>query len=62
MFLYDCIVKMGHFGAGRGWERHVRVRANDPLEAMRRAKGLPGVKKGALRFSGASVLQVALVR
>jgi hypothetical protein len=62
MFLYECIVKMGHMGAGHSWERPVRVRADNALEAMRRAKNLPGVKKGHLRSSGASVLSVSLVR
>ena len=62
MYTFDCLVKLGHYGAGRFLERHVRVRADNALEAMRRAKNLPGVKKGALRASGASVLSVAMVR
>jgi hypothetical protein len=62
MLLFDCIVKMGHQGAGRSLERHIRVRADNALEAMRRAKGLPGVKKGHLQMSGGSVLSVSLVR
>lgn len=62
MFLFDCIVCMGHQGAGRSIERHVRVRADNALEALRRAKILPGVKKGFQRDNGASVLSVALVR
>ena len=62
MFLFDCLVRMGHMGAGRSWERNIRVRADNALQAMRVAKTLPGVKKGALRFNGASVLSVALVR
>jgi hypothetical protein len=49
MFLFECIVRMGHLGAGRSWERPVRVRADSALEAMRRAKNLPGVKKGHAR-------------
>lgn len=53
---------MGHFGAGRSWERTVRVRADSAFAALKLAKTLPGVKKGALRFSGASVLSVAQVR
>lgn len=62
MLLFDCIVRMGHQGAGRSLERHVRVRAGNALEAMRRAKVLPGVKKGHLQANGASVLSVCLVR
>lgn len=62
MYLFECIVRMGHVGAGRSWERPVRVRADNALEAMRRAKNLPGVKKGHQRFSGASVLSVSQVR
>jgi hypothetical protein len=62
VFYYDCIVRMGHQGAGRSIERHVRVRADNAIEALRRAKDMPGVKKGSLRENGASVLSVALVR
>ncbi len=62
MFLFDCVVRMGHQGSGRFLERHVRVRADNALQALRRAKTMPGVKKGALFGSGASVLSVALVR
>ncbi len=62
MFFFDCVVRMGHQGAGRHVERHVRVRADNALQALRRAKGLPGVKKGFCRWNGASVLSVAQVR
>lgn len=62
MYYFDCIVRMGHQGAGRSIERHVRVRADNAVEALRRAKFLPGVKKGFLRENGASVLSVAQVR
>jgi hypothetical protein len=62
MSTYDCLVRFGHMGAGRCWERHVRVQAFDVLDAMRRAKNLPGAKKGRERFSGASVLKVQAVR
>jgi hypothetical protein len=62
VYFFDCIVRMGHQGSGRSFERHVRVRADNAVEALRRAKVLPGVKKGCLRDSGASVLSVAQVR
>lgn len=62
MFLFECIVRMGHSGAGRSWERPVRVRADNALQALRRAKNLPGVKKGWLHSNGASVLSVQMVR
>jgi len=62
MYFFDCIVRMGHQGAGRSIERHVRVRADNALEALRRAKGLPGVKKGFQNLGGTSVLSVAMVR
>jgi len=61
MSTYECTVKFGHLGAGHSWERSVRVRARDVLDAMRRAKRLPGAKKGRLSFSGASVSKVVLV-
>jgi DNA topoisomerase VI subunit B len=62
MFFFDCIVRMGHQGAGRSIDRHVRVRADNAVDALRRAKILPGVKKGFQQANGASVLSVALVR
>jgi hypothetical protein len=62
MFLFDCIVRMGHQGAGRSIDRHVRVRADNALEALRRAKFLPGVKKGLQCANGSSVLSVMQIR
>jgi hypothetical protein len=62
MSTFDCVIRFGHMGAGRALERHVRVQAMDVLDAMRRAKNLPGVKKGREHFSGASVLKVQPVR
>jgi hypothetical protein len=49
-------------GAGKSLERALRVKAWDILHAMRVAKSLPGVKKGARQCSGASVLRVSLVQ
>jgi hypothetical protein len=62
MSTFDCLVRFGHMGAGRALERHVRVLALNAVDAMRRAKSLPGVKKGRERFSGASVLRVQAAR
>jgi hypothetical protein len=62
MYLFECIVRMGHQGAGRSLDRLVRVRADNAVDALRRAKFLPGVKKGQAQSGGASVLSVALVR
>jgi hypothetical protein len=62
MSTFDCLVRFGHMGAGRGLERMVRLQAMDAVDAMRRAKSLPGVKKGRLRFNAASVLRVQPVR
>jgi len=56
--LYRCIVKCGHAGSGNSIEREVRVRASSITEALRKAKYYPGVKKGALCRSAASVLLV----
>lgn len=61
MSTFECIVKYGHFGAGHDLERAVRVRAFNIVDAMRRAKRLPGVKKGRLGSSGASVTRVSLI-
>ena len=62
MYTFECLVRMGHYGAGRSFDRLVRVRADNALDAMRRAKGLPGVKKGHARANGSSVLSVSMVR
>ena len=61
MHVFECIVKLGHQGSGKYAERSVRVRADNIMQAMRRAKALPGVKKGYQRFSGASVMRVQMV-
>lgn len=61
MYTYDCLVKYGHLGAGHSLERMVRVRANSIVEAMRRAKRLPGVKKGRSAMGGASVTRISMV-
>ena len=58
MFTYECLVKFGHMGAGQSFERNVRVKAHNIVEAMRRAKRMPGVKKGQ---SGPAVMRVAMV-
>lgn len=62
MNTYECIVKMGHFGAGHYGERSLLVKAASILDAFDKARALPGVKKGAQKFSGGSVLKVCLVR
>lgn len=62
MYTFECLVRMGHAGAGRSWDRLVRVRADSAMQALQRAKVLPGVKKGQARYSGSSVLSVAMVR
>ena len=61
MHIFECLMKYGHAGAGRSNERSVRVRADNIVQAMRRAKNLPGVKKGGLHNSGGSVIRIALV-
>jgi hypothetical protein len=43
-------------------ERSVRLRAHNIVDAMRRAKRLPGVKKGRSSFGGASVMRVSLIQ
>jgi hypothetical protein len=62
MQTFECIVQFGHMGAGKSLEKALRVRARDIFQAMRLAKSLPGVKKGGLQQSGASVLKVSLVQ
>jgi hypothetical protein len=58
MYTYECLIKFGHMGAGQSLERSVRIKANSPMEAMRRAKRLPGAKKGR---SGPAVMRVSLI-
>jgi hypothetical protein len=62
MYTFECLLKYGHMGAGSSLERSVRVRADSILEAFRRAKRLPGVKKGRSSMGGAQVLRVAMVQ
>ena len=50
MHLFECTLRFGHMGSGKDWERAVRVKARDILQAMKRAKHLPGVKKGATPY------------
>ena len=61
MYTFECLLKFGHMGAGNDFERAVRVRADNILQAMQRAKRLPGVKKGRSGSSGANIMRVALV-
>ena len=61
MHVFECILKMGHAGSGKNTEKAVRVRARDIVQAMRRAKSLPGVKKGGLWASGGSVMRVQML-
>ncbi|MBI1785355.1 hypothetical protein HYR69_09450 [Candidatus Sumerlaeota bacterium] len=58
MLLYRCLVKNGHAGSGRYFERSVLVRAKSTVDALNKAKRLRGVKKGHLMRNGGSVLQV----
>lgn len=58
MFTYDCLIKFGHLGAGHATERNVRIRASNIIEAMRRARRMPGSKKGR---TSPSVLRIQIV-
>ena len=58
---YRCLVKGGHAGTGRYVEKVRYVKARTVLEAYRKAKLLPGVKKGIYYLrTGSSVLKVEL--
>ncbi len=61
MHTFECIVQFGHMGSGKSLEKALFVRARDIFQAMHMAKSLPGVKKGGLMHSGASVLRVSMV-
>ena len=61
MHLFECVLKCGHVGSGKSAEKSVRIRANNIMQAMRRAKTLPGVKKGALLHSGGSVMRISMI-
>ena len=56
--IYKCIVKFGHRGSGKYLERSLYVKAHNVTEAMSKAKGMRGVKKGNLKRTGASILAV----
>ena len=62
MYWFECIVKLGHQGAGRYGEKAIRLKADNIMQAMQRAKNHPGVKKGHQRSSGASVMRVQMVQ
>jgi hypothetical protein len=62
MHQYECIVQFGHMGAGKNLEQSILVWASNICQAMQLAKSLPGVKKGAMKRSGASVLKVSLLQ
>ena len=62
MHIFECIVKLGHMGSGKYAERAIMVRADNILQAMKRAKSLPGVEKGHQQFSGSSVMRVQMVQ
>ncbi|MCX7919706.1 MAG: hypothetical protein N3A72_08925 [bacterium] len=61
MNIYHCLVKGGHVGSGRYVERKLLIRANNILEAMQKAKGFAGVKKGHCYKNGTSVLHVKML-
>ncbi len=61
LHIYHCLVKGGHVGSGRFIERRLLIRANNILEAMQKAKGFGGVKKGHCYKNGTSILHVRLV-
>ena len=58
---YRCLVKTGHVGSGKYFERCIYIKAANMLEALRIAKHSGGVKKGHYLQSGASVLSVESV-
>ena len=58
MKTFQCIVKIGHQGAGKFTEKAFLVSAQNITEAYAKAKFLPGVKKGKSYSSGASIIQL----
>lgn len=58
MYIFRCLVKCGHVGSGKYYERMVYVRARNTTDALNKVKHYRGVKKGNLLRSGASVLTI----
>jgi len=58
---YECIVKTGHTGAGNCFEKKIYVKADNILDAMKKAKLKGGVKKGFSNLSGQSILNIKSV-
>ncbi len=56
--VYRCLVKGGHVGSGKYYERMIYIQANNILEAMNLAKVAGGVKKGHFLRNGGAILTV----
>ncbi|MCX7918202.1 MAG: hypothetical protein N3A72_01080 [bacterium] len=60
--LYCCLVKMGHYGHKKHVTKKFIIRSQNAVDAMMKAKQLPGVKKGCAHLQGQSVLEVYPVK
>ncbi len=59
---FEALVKQGHAGAGKYLERKIYMTAANIIEALDIAKAKGGVKKGGLFNSGASVLNIKMLK
>ncbi len=55
---FECVVKTGHIGAGKHYDKRIIINAADILDAMNKAKSKAGVKKGKSNLFGQSILEI----
>ncbi len=55
---FECVVKAGHIGAGKHFDKKIIINANNILDAMNKAKTIGGVKKGKANNSAQSILEI----
>ena len=55
---FECVVKTGHIGAGKHFDKKIIIDADNIIDAMNKAKIKGGVKKGRANTSGQSILEI----
>lgn len=56
--IFECIIKTGHIGAGKHFDKKIIINAENILEAMTKAKIKGGAKKGKSNLYCQSVLEI----
>lgn len=55
---FECIVKKGHVGAGKHFDKKVIINADNIIDAMNKIKIKAGVKKGKANNSCQNILEI----